>query len=195
MAAGRGDGIDLDSAERWAIEGLTDPIAFFAHLDRLIPGDSVLYFEGCSVVPEVSRFFEVHRASIAVCVVRDTIFPVPETYHVSLEKDPLPSLRNLLQEHSRNGCFDHLKAYREGKLLFTFHDAFDEGAVLLVSDQVEGELVKSFAARLNGTVSREKNVNKRDPEQLRRLLWMMENPDKLRMNWPWWKKALLFWKR
>ena len=30
MAAGRGDGIDLDSVDRWVVEGLRDPVAFFA---------------------------------------------------------------------------------------------------------------------------------------------------------------------
>src|SRR5439155_14980820 len=79
MAAGRGDGIDLDSPERWVVEGLRDPILFFRNLELLIPADSILYFE-CSDLPsEVARFYEAHRAGRnAVCVVRDMIFPVPE---------------------------------------------------------------------------------------------------------------------
>ena len=43
LAAGRGDGIDLDSPERWAVEGLRDPASFFQYLDELIPVDSILY--------------------------------------------------------------------------------------------------------------------------------------------------------
>ena len=32
MAAGRGDGLDLDSPERWVLDGLRDPTTFFQHL-------------------------------------------------------------------------------------------------------------------------------------------------------------------
>lgn len=195
MAAGRGDGIDLDSVERWVIEGLSDPVAFFAQLHLLIPGDSCLYFEGCTIASDVSQLYEAHRVPKAICVVRDTIFPVPDTYHVSLEKDPLTPLRSLIQVHSKSNCFDHVKAYRDGKLLFTFHDAFDEGAALLISDQLDEAAVSAFSSRLGGTFFREQNINKRDPEQLRRLLLIMEHPEKFRVNWPWWKKVLLFWKR
>src|SRR5260221_3530962 len=83
MAAGRGDGIDLDSQDRWAVEGVKDPVAFFRHLALLIPEDSILYFEGDEVVPDAVRFYEANRAHNAVSVVRDMIFPVPEVFHVS----------------------------------------------------------------------------------------------------------------
>src|SRR5712671_427002 len=61
IAADRGNGIDLDSAERWAVEGLRDRIAFFRHLNLLIPTDSILYFEASDVLPEAARFYEIHR--------------------------------------------------------------------------------------------------------------------------------------
>jgi hypothetical protein len=194
MASGRGDGIDLDSADRWVIEGLTDPVGFFRHLQILIPLDSILYFEGCETVPEAAQFYQKHRASNAVCVVRDCIFPIPETFHVSLTNEVLQGVTDLLQRYPVEGCFFHVKAYREEKLLFTFHDAFD-GSYFYVSDRVPEESVSAFALKFGARYRREVNVNKRDPEQLRRFLWALENPDKLRINWPWWKKALFFWKR
>lgn len=194
MAAGRGDGIDLDSVDHWVVEGLTDPISFFRHLTVLIPSDSILYFEGGEIVPEVAQFFQRNRANNATSVVRDTIFPVPEMFHVSLSDEVLKGLIDLLQRHPLEACFHHVKAYREEKLLFTFHDAFD-GSDLLVADRIPEESLTAFTSTLGATHRREPNVNNRDPEQLRRLLWMMENPEKVRMFWPWWKKALFFWKR
>ena len=65
----------------------------------------------------------------------------------------------------------------------TFHDAF-EGSYLLVSDQIPEENIRAFTSILGAAHQREPNVNKRDPEQLRRFLWALENPHKLRMNWP-----------
>lgn len=194
MAAGRGDGIDLDSTDRWVIEGLKDPIAFFRHLSLLIPWDSILYFEGCGIIPEVVQFYEGNRALNAVCVVRDTIFPVPESFHVSITPRVIESLIDLLSRYSLEVCFNHVKAYREEKLLFAFHDAFD-GSYFLVSDHIPEESIRAFSSTLGVVYRREPNENKRDPEQLRRFLWALENPHKLRMNWPWWKKALLFWKK
>ena len=194
MAAGRGDGIDLDSVDRWVIEGLKDPSAFFRQLSGLIPWDSTLYFEGCDIVPEVAQFYERNRASNAICVVRDTVWPVPDIYHASMTPVVIEQLVGFLSRYTVAECFNHVKAYREGKLLFAFHDAFD-GSCFLASDRISEENIRAFSSSLGATFRREPNVNKRDPGQLRRILWALENPHKLRMNWPWWKKALLFWKR
>lgn len=194
MAAGRGDGIDLDSTDRWVIEGLKDPVAFFRNLGVLIPMDSILYFEGCEIVPEVAEFYNRNRASNAVCVTRDTIFPVPDMFHVSMTAEVVAGLVDLLSRHAVAECFNHVKAYREDKLLLAFHDAFD-GSDLLVSDRIPEESIRAFSLNVGAIHRREPNENKRDPDQLLRFLWALENPHKLRMNWPWWKKALLFWKK
>jgi hypothetical protein len=106
----------------------------------------------------------------------------------------IDGVTELLSRHSPPECFDHVKGYTGETLLFTFHDAFDRGD-LLVSDLIPETVINEFATTLGTTYTREPNVNKRDPEVLRALLRAMENPHKLRMNWPWWKKALFFWKQ
>ena len=193
MAAGRGEGIDLASVDRWVIPGLEAPVPFFQHLNLLLPANSILYFEGTSIHPEVARFYESNRAKHPVAVVRDTIFPIPETFHVSMTETVIDGLVELLGRHARPECFDHVKGYIGETLLFTFHDAFDNN--LLVSDLIPENAVKEFTTILGTTYTRERNVNKRDPEQLRLFLHALENPQKFRVNWPWWKKAVFFWKR
>ena len=194
MAAGRLDGLDLDSVDRWVIGNLKDAPAFFRQLAVLIPEDCILYFEGCEIDPEMTRFYERNRAANAVSVVRDTVFPVPDTHHVAMSPAVIKELIGMLGQRPIAKCFYHVKAYREEKLLFTFHDAFD-GSDLLVSEQVPEENVQAFSTALGGTCRREKNVNRRSPENMRRMLELFENPQKWRINWPWWKKALYFWKR
>jgi hypothetical protein len=177
------------------IENLREPVAFFRHVEVLIPGDSILYIEGINVAPEVASFYESHRATKgAVCVVRDTIFPVPEIYHVQMAPGVVDGLIELLGKHSREICLNHLKAYREERLLFAFHDAFD-GSVLLVSDEIRLEQVKEFCEKIGASFRRERNEIKRNPEVFQALLRAMENPGKVRILWPWWKKALFFWKK
>lgn len=183
-------GLDLDSDERWVIEGAKDPIAFFRHLTQLIPDDSILYFEGDAPPPEVARFYEITRAANAVAVVRDTIAPIPERSHVGMKPGVLEALVNLLGRHPQDACFRHVKAYREGKLLFTYHDAFD-GCELLVSDRIPEANVQAFCTVLGVACRREPN-QKRDPEQLRRFLMALQRHQKI-VNRPWWKKLLFFW--
>lgn len=183
MAEGRGGGIDLDSQDLWVVEGVLDPVAFFHHLALLVPEDSILYFEGCGIVPEAARFYKANRARNEVSVARDTLFPVPKVFHISMGPRVIEGLLELLNSNSRQGCFDHLKAYRDGKLVFAFHDAFD-GSDLLVSGDISTERIESFCGRLGAAYRRERNENKRDLEPLRQLLCELENSDKLEMNGP-----------
>jgi hypothetical protein len=99
MAAGRGDGIDLDTPFRWVIEGIEQPEKFMRHLPSLLPADAILCFEGGSIARDVSEFYESHRVRNAVAVVRDTIFPVPDFYHVAFSPDVVTRLRSLLNYH------------------------------------------------------------------------------------------------
>ena len=62
-------------------------------------------------------------------------------------------------------------------MLFAFHDAFD-GSVVMVSDRIEVEKIRTFCTHLGVTSRREVNENKRHPEQLRRFLMAMENARK-----------------
>lgn len=194
MAAGRGDGIDLDSKNRWVIEGLENPTNFFRQIHLVVPQDGILYFEGCQMAKEAQDLYQKHRAPNAVPIVRDTIFPVPDTFHVVLTSEFVLALCELLIRYDVASCFYHVKAYRNERLLLAFHDAFD-GSDCLLSDLVPESDIQSFASSLGNKYRLEPNVNKRDPDQLLKILWAMENPKKLKMNWPWWKKAFFFWKK
>src|SRR5438477_275905 len=108
MASGRGDGIELDSPDRWVVECLEDPGTFFRNLSLLIPAESVLYFEGINLAPEVVKFYEDNPAPNAVCVARDTIFPIPQSFHVLMKPGVIEGLLDLLQRYPHPACFIHL---------------------------------------------------------------------------------------
>ena len=57
MIAGRCDGIDLDTPFHWIVEGVEQPAPFFASLPLLLPADTVLYFEGGSIAPDIAAFY------------------------------------------------------------------------------------------------------------------------------------------
>jgi hypothetical protein len=194
MAAGKGDKLDLNSKNVWIIENLQDPTAFFRCLKEIIPQASTLYFEGCTIVKEVAEFYKKHRAPNALPIVRDIIYPIPETFHVSATIEFINDFLDLLGKHATVECFDHVKAYGSGTLIFAFHDAFD-GSACLFSDHIPEGNIKAFALSLGVRYRLEPNTNKRSPAQFRQMLNLLENPHKLKANWPWWKKALFLWKK
>jgi hypothetical protein len=177
MVAGRGDGIDLDTPFHWVIEDLKRPVPFFEQLPELLPPDSILYVEGTSITADAAAFYSSHRASNAVDVVRDTIAPVPDIYHFTFSPEVSASLRQFAESRPVAELFDHIKAYRARSMLFTFHDAFD--GWLRISEHVPQERVGRFTQAL-GVSSRREATKQRNPEQLRQLLWLMENPHKIR---------------
>ena len=112
MAAGRGDGIDLDTPFHSVIEGLEQPVPFFEHLPKLLPANSILYVEGTSIAPDVAAFYSSHRARNAVDVVRDTIAPVPDIYHFTFSPEVCAGLRRFAESRPVAEMSDHIKAYR-----------------------------------------------------------------------------------
>jgi hypothetical protein len=191
MIAGLGDGIDLDTPFRWVVGGLDKPESFFRSLPLLLAPDAILYFEGCSVAPAVSAFYESHRARIAMAVVRDTISPVPDVFHVGFSPEVVTRLCELAASRPSKDLFDHVKAYQGKSLLFAFHDAFESD--LLISEHIAEPAVAKFSSSLGVSYRREPNVNKHDPEQLRGFLLALENPHKIRIaGEPWWR---CLWRR
>lgn len=181
MVAGVGAGIDIDTSQHWVIEKITQPKPFFQQLERLLSSDAILYFEGGSIAPEVATFFLANEAKNPVAVIRDTIAPAPDIYHVILSPAVIQALCRFAEEYPPEKLFDHIKAYRGQTLLFTFHDAFS--GWLRVSDTVPQQSVAAFCEALGVTWRREK-TKQRDLEQLRRLLWAFENPDQVKISGP-----------
>ncbi len=179
MVAGRCDGIDIDTPHHWVIEDLKRPASFFEHLPALLPSDSILYVEGTSISPEVASFYSTHRARNAVEVARDTIAPAPDIYHFTFSAEVSARLRQFSESRPVVELFDHIKAYKGARLLFTFHDAFD--GWLRISEQIPQATVAKFCQALGVSCRREK-TKPRDPEQLRGMLRAFENPDQVRIR-------------
>ncbi len=191
ILAGRGDGIDLNTPVHWAVDGISQPQGFFRGLKSLLTPDDILYFEGTSIAKDVGDFYERHRPCNPVAVVRDCVFPVPDIYHTVLSVEVLSQLETWASSRPTEELFHHIKAYRRESLLFTFHDAF--AGCLRISEHLPETAVQAFCHDL-GVTARREPTKQRDPEQLRRLLWMMENPEQVHFAWePWWKRLWRRW--
>lgn len=186
MLAGRGDGIDLDTPSHWATDDVKDADRFFELLPIIFPFGGNLYFEGSQVEPEVIRFYEANRAQDAVSVIRDMIFPTPEMYHVKFNGETQSALRQFVKTLPLERLFFHVKGYRDGRLYFTFHDAF--AGSLLISQLVPDEAVKEFSQQMKAPFTLEE-TKVRDTQGLKAFQDLLENPHKLRIaGEPWWRR-------
>lgn len=186
MAAGRGGGIDLDTPFHWVVENVKQPVPFFEHLPELLPPDSILYVEGIDIAPDIASFYSSHRAHNAVDVARDMILPVPDMYHVTFSPEVSARMREFASSRNVTEMFYHIKAYKDGNLLFTFHDAFD--GWLRISGHLPEETVARFCKSLGVSFRREEvETKRRDPEQIQRLLRALENET--------WSEGESLWRR
>lgn len=193
--AGRADGIELDTPNHWVVEGVHEHDAprFFELCEHLLPPNSILYFEGTSIAPDIAAFYVQHRAPNAVPVVRDTIHPVPETFHVTCSSPVMTRLRELSQTRPLPELCDHVKAYEGQTLLFTFHDAFTGN--LRVSQHVAEANLKAFCDAFGIGYSVEK-THERKMGDLQVFLNLLDDPNAMRKirfagepRWrTWWRR-------
>jgi hypothetical protein len=175
-----GEGIDLSTPFHWVSEDVEQPNAFFEQLPALLPANSVLYFEGTSIASDVAAFYDQNRSANTVPVARDTIWPVPDIYHVVFSPQVCAGLGELSARHAIPELFDHIKGYRDSSLLFTFHDAFC--GWLRISEDIPEPLVAAFFSALGASFHKEQ-TKPRDPEPLRRLLDRIGRHDLARFDW------------
>jgi hypothetical protein len=98
--------------------------ALLRAVDEALPKDgAVLYVEGTSIDPEVASFLAARPAGDTREVARGTIWPTPQTFHVSLSA--LPELRALAEGRVDFEVCDHVVVYRGDELLLWAHDAGD----------------------------------------------------------------------
>jgi hypothetical protein len=195
IIAGRDDGIELETEFCWVVSGVIQPVAFFQSLFLLLPPDATLYFEGCTIARDVAAFYEAHEARQVVAVVRDTIFPVSECFHVEVSPEFVTRLGEFAASRPSNELFDHVKAYHGESLLLHFHDAFQRSVSeddFMISTQVAESAVAEFSRRLGGNYQHKPFINQRI-QGLRGLLTAMENPGNIRIaGEPWWRR---WWRR
>jgi len=170
--AGRLEGLDIDTPNHWRVSPVNDPASFFTHLGDIMPENSILFFEGTTISPPAQEFFRANRATQAVPVARDTIFPVPESFHVNYSPAICAGLSRLFQTHEYRNICNHIKGYASSALIFTLHDGF--GNPLRISERVTESSVKTFAKSLSAEC--ELGPTKpRDMQQLERFLKVLEN--------------------
>jgi len=171
--AGRLEGLEIDTTNHWALAPFQNPAAFFENLRSILPDGAILYAEGTSICDNAIALYAAHRAKNAVMVARDTIFPVPKSFHFNCSPELCEAMAKLFLQHESHEIFNHLKGYIGDRLLFTLHDGF--GNVLRISQMVPEEKVAGLAQQL-GVERKLISTKPRDLKQIEAFLAMLDNP-------------------
>jgi hypothetical protein len=99
--AGRLDGLEIDTPNHWAVASFEDARTFLEKLGLILPSGAILYVEGTSICDDARAVYTAHRAKNAVMVARDTIFPIPETFHFDYSPPLCGLLADLYARHER----------------------------------------------------------------------------------------------
>jgi hypothetical protein len=130
----------------WEVEGKTTFAALLRALGHFLPDGSVLYFEGGSPDRKLLDFFNASAIEEQTHVAVAIFWPRPVYYHVPATPQNLAELAALAESHAEPELAVHFHAYRDGKVLLEWHDAF--GQPMLLDGNIPEKQVKSFAEAL-----------------------------------------------
>ncbi len=139
-------GISLSHHETWwEVSGFSFP-SFLKCLSKLFSDDAVLYLEGTSVARDVREFLEVKKIEHPSKVVKGTIWPRPQIFHIRLTPENVSGLAALAEKHATLEICDHLHVYRDNTVLLEGYDILD--CCVSLSGELSESQVKAFCAEL-----------------------------------------------
>jgi hypothetical protein len=144
------EGIALGENTHWVVTSVRDASLFFANLSVILPKDSVLYFEGTAIVPDISKFLKVHPAPAVSKVMGGTIWPQPEIFHTPFSPEISNRLIELAVSHASVEICDHFHAYKDGSMLLQWFDAWTDDPIGL-SREITEAAVAAFCKATGST--------------------------------------------
>ena len=159
------NGIRMDTTRPfWEVEGRTTFAVLLRALGDFLPDGSVLYFEDGSPDRKLLDFLNAHAIEEQTHVAVATLWPRPVYYHVPATPQNLAELAVLAESHAEPELAVHFHAYRDGKVLLQWHDAF--GQPMLLDGGTPEEQVRPFAEALGMTFKLNTETVEQDAPQI-----------------------------
>src|SRR6185369_2065179 len=130
----------------WVVKGIREPVPFFQHVSLLMPPGSTLYVEGITIHSQAATFYAKHESAHPIPVACNTVFPIPDCYHLDFSAEVVAGMLELAAQHSIHKLFHHVEGYRSEQVTFTFHDAFE--GYFKIADTVPEAVVSEFCGNL-----------------------------------------------
>jgi len=126
----------------WDILPPLDPHRFMMALPRLLPAESILCLEGCTICQEVQDFLQAKQIVPSVNVKKNTIWPRSQQFHIPATLENIQAIDLFLSGHESSDICDHFKAYGPAGMVLEWHDSF--GDSLFITKAIPEDVVKSF---------------------------------------------------
>ncbi len=137
----------LGEAAHWELTSPADYSKFFRMVTQILPQGCVLYVEGTSIAPEIRAFLEPRKTDRIRSVVRGTILPRPECFHILATQENMAEFARLASLHARPEVCDHLVIYGDEDRYVEWYDALSTSPVS-VSELVPEATVREFCQAL-----------------------------------------------
>jgi len=131
----------------WRITGIRSAESFFSALSEILVLPVNICFEGTSIAPDVQALFAANAVTSTLEIPLGTIWPKSSVFHVSATGQFLQQLTMLSAKHAEPEVCDHFHAYKDGRGLMQWYDAFS-GDPLLVDKSIPEANVQSFCRKL-----------------------------------------------
>lgn len=115
----------------WRVDGIRSARKFFSALPEILPLPVTLYFEGTTFASDVRALLASNAVEPSLQVPPGTIWPKPSVFHVLGTEQFLFQLVALADNHAESEVCDHLHAYKDGRGLLQWYDAFSGDPALL----------------------------------------------------------------
>jgi|SRR5215469_5266003 len=130
----------------WEVPGIRKACKFFSVLPELLPLPVQFRFEGTHISPEVRALLASNAATPTMEIPQGTIWPKSSVFHVLATEEFIRALTALAGKHAEPEICDHFHAYKDGRGLMQWYDAFD--LPLLVDDSVGETRLQDFCKTL-----------------------------------------------
>lgn len=130
----------------WEVSGIRQADEFFAGLVELLPLPTYFCFEGTSIESDVRALLDSNAVVPGRQIPTGTLWPKPITIHVLASQAFIRQLAELARHHAEPEICDHFHAYKDGRGLLQWYDAFD--LPLLVDGTIAELTLQRFCEKL-----------------------------------------------
>ena len=131
----------------WRVAGIRSAEAFFSALPEILSLPVTLCFEGTSIALAVQTLFASNTVASSLQIAPGTIWPKPSVFHVRGTEQFLLQLVALAGKHAEGEVCDHFHAYKDGRGLLQWYDAFS-GDPALLDESIREEALQVFCRKL-----------------------------------------------
>jgi len=146
----------MERDKHWKLQK-ADPIEFIRHLELLIDEGTILSFEGLEPDRAIKKFFEKYKPDLKLKPWHDTSDGTQLSF-VKWSKEFQSDFSELLSKREISEVCYHFKGFKNGLLMFWYHDADCKCDDPVISTYISENKIKKFTEKINASYKLEESA-------------------------------------